>query len=113
MSNPETKESLYQRLLSQVNKAEALHAEGVPVYVFDSLAPRSDNMSVFDEGEMLSGKLRKGNAEASVTVVASPHMSSTVPTKEMIRIASETFQVESHLPKTMYDVEELPPELMI
>ena len=84
----------------------------IPTFEISPMMKRSDNPSIFKEGEIFSGLLTTKNAMACVTLVASSHTPPTVSTDQFLSIASDVFAINSSLPIDT-DISILAPQVIV
>lgn len=84
-----------------------------PVFEVRPVMPRSDNMSIFEEGKQFGGLVENDTAQACVTIVASAHTPATVPKEAFLRAAKEVFGENASLPESTAGVELLPPQTVV
>lgn len=109
----EIRNSHFQDLLTIAVDREKAHAKGVAVSVLPSLIKRTDGAGVFEEGQAFSGIERKGNAEACLTITASPHVTPTIFKDSMVAVAEEIVKNPVSLPHGMQEVEYVSPQLIL
>jgi len=85
---------------------------GIPVTIVPPLFPRTDDTSVFDEGEEFSGIGRIGNVEACLTVPASPYVPSRVSIWDYSAYAQHAFPGKK-LPERLMRQRSLPGHLIL
>jgi len=71
--------SHYPELLHVVNSQRKRTAEGIAVTSIPLQMARSEGSDIFEEGDDFSGNIRKGVAEASLTITSSPHFFPDIP----------------------------------
>lgn len=107
------RKSHFQDLLAIAVDKNTEHKNGVAVSVLPSLMQRSDGLTVFEEGQAFSGIEQQGNAEACLTMVASPHVKAQLPKDSLLTVATEVLSRQVSVLEGMKDVAYVSPQVIV
>lgn len=105
--------SHFQELLTIAVDKNIEHRNRLAVSKLPSLMDRSDELTVFEEGQAFSGIERQGDAEACLTLVASPHVKSQLLKDRLLTAATEVISRQASAPEGMRDVIYVSPQVLV
>jgi hypothetical protein len=105
-------ESHAPELLAYIDEREQENLGRVALTTLRPLMPRGDGMGIFEEGKMFSGVEEVGQAEACLTIPASPYTMPQVPTQEFLQGAQRFFHA-TQLPEGLKSSQCLPEHLIL
>lgn len=109
----EAKFATFEKLGGVVCDQEKRYIAGIPTRTIESLMPRSNGGSVFEEGKLFGAFIENGEAEACLTTVASPYVAPNIDRQTYISAVSESIHAQSLLPESLAKAEKLPPQIAL
>lgn len=89
------------------------YPNGIPVTAIAPLSPRSDSGDIFDEAEKFAGYEEEDGAQAYISLIAAPHVKSTIPRDTFAHNAKEIFGIEPGMPASIQETSLLSPQVGI
>ena len=96
-----------------LTRMDSLHSHGIAVSRPPILVPRGASSEIFFEGELFSGIESINRAEACLVPVSTPHVSSTIPVTDYLKVAEEVLGKEALLPSKYGTERFFPPQIIL